>query len=190
MDDFQFWLYVILGVVYLLSQLRKKSKAGQELPNAPPSPRKAASQPTNPRTYESKPETAAKPITFEDLLREITEAKAKPAEPASPYPMPDYPSYEEDEYLEKEDVEKEEVTYKTYEPIYKQYEEAKYKDYTKESLEETMRLENVDVKFGKFKEFEQKVEVNLLDVYTRDLRDPDGIKKAFVMSEVLRPRYF
>jgi hypothetical protein len=190
MDDFQFWLYVILGVVYLLSQLRKKSKAGQELPNAPPSPRKAASQPTNPRTYESKPETAAKPITFEDLLREITEAKAKPAEPASPYPMPDYPSYEEDEYLEKEDVEKEEVTYKTYEPIYKQYEEAKYKDYTKESLEETMKLENVNMNFGKFKEFETAKHESLLDLYTRDLKDSAGIKRAVVLSEILGRKHF
>jgi hypothetical protein len=45
------------------------------------------------------------------------------------------------------------------------------------------------VKFGKFKEFEHGKKKNLLDEYVRDFKDPSGLKKAVVMSEILKRKF-
>ncbi len=187
MDDFQFWLYVILGVVYLISQVRKKSKAGQELPDAKPAPRKTANTPANPRSYEQRPEPANKPITFEELLREITEAKTKPELPEPAADKTEYVNYEED--LEDEFVQPEVVTAPHNFP-YSAYEEAKWKDYTKGTLEDTLKLENVDMRYNKFKEFEDVKRESFLDQFTSDLKNTDGLKRAFVLSEILTRKEF
>ncbi len=69
MDDFGVWWYIIAGIIYLLSRRMKKkmpaSRSGTE--NDPPS--------------ESKPVT--KPVTFENLLREITGESAPGEESTS-----------------------------------------------------------------------------------------------------------
>ena len=52
-----------------------------------------------------------------------------------------------------------------------------------------MKLEDTDTKFGKFKVFEEQGKRNLLEEYTRDLKDPEGFKKAFVLNEVLNRRF-
>lgn len=185
MDDLQFWLYVIIGVIYLLTQIRKKAKQG--------APRQAP-QPRKPVTTQWKQETATpaetqKPMSFEDLLREITEAKTVSKTPQYEEPEPEYVDYDDFAEEDKTVLTETDTDYSDTK-TYREFEEAKFKDYTRGTLEDTLKLENVKVEFGKFKEFAAQERVNLLELYTRDLQDPNGLKKAFVLSEVLQPRYF
>jgi hypothetical protein len=190
MDNLQFWLYVIIGVIYLITQVRKKSKE-QSLPPQSPAPRTEVSQ--TPR-WKSEPQTsspAPKTISFEDLLREITEAKSPKSEPEyKPYSVPEYTNYDDEIPEEGIDSAGEEVTYTYNDPMYKEYEEGKSRDYAFESLENTRKLENVKMDYGRFRQFETASNVNLLDLYTRELRDPEGFKKAVILTEVLKPKYF
>ena len=71
MDSFQFWLYVIIGVIYLVSRARKK-KADQS-----PGPVDANEE----KPFSSTRHEGNKPkqLSFEDLLKEITESKQQRA---------------------------------------------------------------------------------------------------------------
>jgi hypothetical protein len=73
---------------------------------------------------------------------------------------------------------------------YSAYEEAKWKDYTKGTLEDTLKLENVDMRYSKFKEFEDVKRESFLDQFTSDLKNTDGLKRAFVLSEILTRKEF
>lgn len=188
MDDLQFWLYVIIGVIYLISQVRKKAKQQQGPPTEKPLTRKPTSQSPTWQRETATPTSGQKPMTFEDLLREITEAKTMKDEPE--YETYEKPEYDYDTDIEAEKLEPEVVDYRNTDSIYQKYEDAKTKDYSINSLEESLKLEEVDMKFGKFKEFEAESKVNLLDLYTKDLRDPEGLKKAVILTEILSPRHF
>lgn len=189
MDNLQFWLYVIIGVIYLITQVRKKSKE-QSIPPQSPVPRKEVSE--NPRWKPEQTSSSPTPktISFEDLLREITEAKIPKSEQ-------EYQSYEDAEYVNYDDDLTEEginaeevVTSTTNDSIYKELALAKSRDYASESLESSLKLENVKMDYGRFKEFETASNINLLELYTRELRDPEGFKKAVILTEVLKPKYF
>jgi hypothetical protein len=192
MDDFQFWLYVIIGVIYLISQVRKKSKAGQELPPERPQPRQKTKPQTSWKSEEVSSAPSPKPITFEELLKEITASKEKPVAETQSYEeyQPEYEDYDDRVEDEIKDIEEEAVTNPQKNSIYQQFEEAKYKDYTKDTLEESLKLANVNMKYGRFKEFESSKEVNLLEAYASDLRNPEGLKKAFVLSEIFNRKEF
>ena len=175
MDSFQFWLYVIIGVVYLLSRMRKKP-AGQ--PAEPPD----LDQQRQPGR--SSPPVASAPpktLTFEDLLREITESKQTKQEPVVDY----------DDELEEEakDLEEVDYDYRKDNKVYETYEEAKKQAFFRPSLEETMKVENTVVSFGKFKEFERAAETNLAAEYLKDFGDLGSIRKAVVMSEILKRKF-
>lgn len=174
MDSFQFWLYVIIGVVYLLSRLRKKSK---EQPEGPPEVDREVQ--TGRTTQPARPQP--KTLTFEDLLREITESKVPKQEPVVDY----------DDALEEEEKDLEDVNYdhRKQSKIYETYEEAKKQAFYRPSLEETMKVEDTVVSFGKFKEFERADERDVAAEYLRDFKDLDAIKKAVVMSEILKPKF-
>lgn len=198
MDSLQFWLYVIIGVIYLISQVRKKSREAK--PESRPAEKPVVKTETPSTRWKteptaSQPSTTQKPMTFEELLREITEGKTAKEPTYEPYKQPEYVDYD-DEVVDEEEVLQEEaqeevlVDYRKTDSIYKQFEDAKNYDYAANALENTWKLENVDMKFGKFKEFEGERQRNLLDEYTRDLRDPDGFKKALILSEILNRRHF
>ena len=193
MDDLQFWLYVILGIVYLISQVRKKSKQQQNLPPEKPLSTKPASQTPQwkTETQNQNPTTSPKTLTFEELLREITEAKTPKSTPEyETYKQPEYVDYDDNIGEEIQDLEDVDYDYRKTDSIYSKYDEAKAKDYSNYSLEESQKLEAVDMKFGKFKEFETETRENLLDLYTRDLKGLEGMKRAVVLNEVLNPKYF
>ena len=183
MRDFQFWIYLILGVIYLISRARKKSQA--ETTDVP--------KPQNERRFEGSQEPKAstpKGLTFEELLREITEAKVevKPVVPKfQPKKYVDYDDDLEEEEQSLEDV-KGDYTKKDKE-FYNTYEQAKKQAFNRPSLEETVKLKDTNMKFGKFNVFDEEVEKNYLNDYLKELKDPDGFKKAFVLSEVLQRRY-
>jgi hypothetical protein len=184
MDDYKIWIYIIIGVIYVLSRLRKSSdSAAPETHQNPPPVRD---------TFDSKPSSPQKQLTFEELLREITEAKEpeeKPRYQPKPVyvaPKPAYVDYDDDLKDEQQDLE--DVNY-DYKKESKVYEDAKKLAFNRPSLEETMKVEDTIVKFSKFKVFEEQKGRNLLEEYTRDLRDPEGFKKALVLSEILNRRF-
>jgi hypothetical protein len=190
MDNPKIWFYLILGAIYLITRLRKKK------PEAPPSsekqfPESSPSEYNAPR-YDDKP----KPLTFDELLREITQSK-EPQQPTyqptyqkESVPRTEYVDYDDD--LKEEEQDLEEVNYEDFsrkETPNKAYEDAKAAAFYRPSLEETMKIEDTVVNFSKFKVFQEEKKRNLLEEYTTDLRDPEGLKKAVVLSEILNRRF-
>ena len=187
MRDFQIWLYVLVGVIYLLTRFFKKS----------------AQQPTDvPDTRPEKPEKRFEPpsvkpgvppsktLTFEELLKEITESKAQPkAQPKAEYV--DYNDEIEEEIQEKDeiqDLEDVDYDYKK-DKVVVEYEQAKRQAFLRPSLEETLNIKDTDTRFAKFKVFETATQSNLVDRYLTDFYDPEGLRKAIVMSEILQRKF-
>ena len=181
----QFWLYVIIGIIYAISRvLKKPENQSKDFPEDIKPDRNA------PRPAGDRP----KALTFEDLLKEISEAK-QPQQQAS-YPVKRFESQPVDYDDELEDEEKrdlEEVSYQKRkeesERVTKVYEEAKRMAFQRPSLEETLNVRDTNVQFGKFKVFEAEKQRNLLEDYTKDFQDPDGFKRALVMSEILKRKF-
>src|SRR5688572_20043957 len=165
MDSFQFWLYVIIAVIYLLSRARKK-KADES-----PGPIDAGDD----RPLSSPPQQGNRPkqLSFEELLKEITESKQQ--QPPREEPVVDYDENIEEEEKDLEDVE---YDYRKQNKTYEVYEEAKKQAFLRPSLEETMKVQDTVVSFGKFREFEKGAETNLATEYLKDFHDPEGWKKA------------
>lgn len=170
MSSSQIWLYVIIGIIYGVSRLLKKGKPAAQPTRQPQVRREQQSVPVG------KPEKA---LTFEELLREITESKVKPqAEPVVDY----------DDEAEEEEKDLEDVDY-NYRKDSEVYEDAKKQAFFRPSLEETMNVTDTVVSFGKFKEFERAKERNLAEEYLKDFTDPEGFRKAVVMSEILKRKF-
>jgi len=180
-----FWIYLIIGVLYGLSKLlgKKTSPEDSETMNAP-------SRPNTPPASASRPSTTTttsspgKALTFEELLREISEEKSKPARPA-----PTYVDYDDDLEEEARDLEDVKYDYKKKDNIYKVYEDAKQQAFQRASLEETLKVESTNVEYGKFKAFQDVEKRDLMKEYLSDFNDPEGLKKALVMSEVLKRKF-
>jgi hypothetical protein len=181
--DFQFWLYVIIAVIYVLSRALKKKETPDATGRQPEKPVRAGQ--TN-RPVAEKP----RQLTFEELLKEITEAK-QPATPKPAIPTFTAPAKREvvdyDEDLEEEEQDLETIPEERKE--YNEYEQARRQAFARASLEETMNVRDTDMKFGKFKEFETEKQNNLLEEYTRDLHSPAGLKRAFVLSEIFNRKF-
>jgi hypothetical protein len=182
MRDFQFWLYVIIGVIYLLTRLKKKPEQQNDFPSGRP---EKPVQKFEPPTV--KPSTAAlpKPLTFEELLKEITESKFQ--EPAKP--QQEYVDYDDQLEEEAKDLEDVDYDYRKKDKIYDVYDKGKLEAFNKLSLEETMRIEDTDVKYERFKMFEKQQSRDLIQEYLADFKDPEGFKRAIVMSEILQRKF-
>jgi hypothetical protein len=172
--------YIILGIVYFIFTRLKKKPAEQG---------DSQDQDVSP----SRPERP--PVSFEELLREITEAKQpKPAEPVSQRfddPVasrkPAYVDYDDDIGEEEESLEKLEFDE---DRITKIYEEAKQQASPGPSLEETARLEDVDTQYGRFKEFEKRQVRKPGSDLGRELRNRSTFKRAVILSEILNRKHF
>lgn len=203
MDVEKYWIYLLLAVFYGLSRLLKKDPAKPE-----DAPEKKASreaqprrrgqfpgQPTTPRTTKEtirreppKPKQQPKAMTFEELMREIMEGKMPPVQE----PVVDY-----DDQIGEDERSLEDVNYdrdvnvdrRNESEVVAVYEQAKKEAFSRPSLEETMKVGDTDVSFGKFREFERTKKPNLAEVYLNDFRDLDQVRKAVVMSEILRPKF-
>jgi hypothetical protein len=182
--DAEFWIYLIIGIIYFVSRLFKKGEqAGSDIPQPPRRER------ARPRQAQPPPSAdAERPLTFEELLREITEGRQ--ASKRAPQPVPAYESYEtvtddEAQSLEEVPVDEEEVSPTRWKP----YEQVPATTFERRSLEETLHLEDTVVEFKKFDVFEQKQEKRRADDYIRILRDPGSLKQAFVLSEILKRKF-
>lgn len=174
MNNLQFWLYVIIAAVYLLSRLRK---AQSKTPAKPTVKRDVRTEIPSVKPVQNTP----KGLTFEELLREITESKSKPVPPVVDY----------DDEIEAEEQDLEDVNYdhRKGSQVVDTYEEGKKQAFFRPSLEETLDVRKTDMTFGKFKEFDKQADKTLASEFLKDFSDPDGLKKAIVMSEILKRKF-
>lgn len=176
MDNIQFWLYVIIAVIALIAQMRKKRQQQTEQEKPRPARREAAPRTTVRRTV-STTSSPAKPVSFEDLLREIIEAKEpQPVEEAKPAfgyeaEVEDYDYYKEDETL-------------------KIYEKAKQEAFNRASLEETSSLDDTKVSYEHFRNYEISSPTSRAGAIANEIKRPEGLKKAVILSEILNRKHF
>ncbi len=186
--DAQFWIYIVIGVIYFLSRLLKK-------------PEEAGGSPTGERRR-GRPEGAddsgadeARPMTFEELLREITEGKQapkpqpKPQPRPQPVPAPRYEPYERETGEEARSLEEVAIDEDEDARILKKYEEAQLLASERKSLEETLQLEETVVDFGRFAAFEKKERRDVAGEYRKMLRNPESLRQAVVLSEILKRKF-
>ncbi|MEO5979235.1 MAG: hypothetical protein ABIS36_00650 [Chryseolinea sp.] len=172
MDSSKIWIYLIIAAGYFISQVvKQRSKKAATPPN-----------PTQRVPGKVEPVNQPKAVSFEELLREITQSKRPPSQ----RPVIDYDDEIENEERDLEDVN---YDYRKGNPTVASYEAAKREAFVRPSLEETMKNSDTVVSFGKFKEFEKGGEKDLASEFLKDFKDPDGLRKAFVMSEILKPKF-
>src|SRR5688572_8873501 len=187
MRDCQFWLYVLIAAIYVLTRFFKKpAQQPTDVPDFNPEKpvKKFEPPPVKPGAPPSKT------LTFEELLREITESKTQP----KPQPKTEYVDYDDeipDEIPQKEeiqDLEDVDYDYKK-DKVAVEYERAKQQAFFRPSLEETLNIKDTDTSFEKFKVFKTTSQSNLLDRYFTDFYDPEGLRKAIVMGEILQRKF-
>ena len=176
MDSFQFWLYVIIGVIYLVSRMLKKQ------PNQPGELPDRGGKKQTERANQPTKSAIPKRLSFEDLLREITEGKTITKQE----PVVDYDDSLGDEERSLEDVGHD---YRKDNKTYETYEAAKKQAFFRPSLEETMKVGDTVVNFGKFKEFEKDAGVNVAAEYLKDFKDIQSIRRAVVLTEILKRKF-
>ena len=196
MDVDKFWIYVVLAAIYGLSRLLKKDQKKpastpranpretaaprkREFPDRTPASRTLADMVNRPEPQKQQPKT----MTFEELMREIMEAKTTPPKQE---PVVDY-----DDQIGDEERDLEDVNYDNRKDseVIETYERARKEAFSRPSLEETMKVGDTVVSFGKFKEFERTTGSNLAEEYLNDFGDMDKVRKAVVMSEILKPKF-
>ena len=190
--DAQFWIYIVIGIIYLVSTLLKKKD--QPAPEVPESERTERRRPV---TSQAPSTEGPRQLTFEELLREITEGKqAQKRQPEAqtvpkyePETVPEYEPYEKDPGEEARSLEDVDFNEADSAKRWKPYEEIPAHSFERKSLEETLYLEKSEIKFGKFEAFEKKDRRRLLDDYIRIIRDPQSLKQAVVMSEILKRKF-
>ena len=181
--DAQFWIYIVIIVIYFLSRLFKKGEqvVGESQETQRPE-RKTPGRATQPGGE------VPRQLTFEELLREITEGKQVQRRQPEPE-VPEYESYEKDlgdeaRSLEEVDFDETETAGK-----WKSYEEIPARNVERRSLEETLRLEDTVVDFRKFDVFQNIDKKKLSDDYFKILRNPATLKQAVVLSEILKTKF-
>lgn len=182
--DAQFWIYIVIGVIYFLSRMLKK---GEQVPGEAPETQRPERR--IPRQTEQPAAETPKQLTFEELLREITEGKQVKQRQPQPEVVQEYESYEKDPGDEARSLEEVDFDEAEKAPRWKQYEEIPARNFERRSLEETLRLQDTVVEFRKFDVFENRDEKKLSDDYIKILRDPVTLRQAVVLSEILKRKF-
>jgi len=176
MNNIQFWIWLIVIVVTLIARARKKRSPVERDTSAMPS--------RPPQEMEQSP----KPMSFEELLREIQASKA-PASKPTPAKTVDVVDYDDD--IREEAKSSERTAYKYPQPQQTSdiYEKAKQEAFFRPSLEETLKLADTVVRFGQFKGYQHEQRRSLAADLAKEIRNPAGFRKAFIMSEILNRRF-
>lgn len=173
MNNLQFWIWVVVIVITMIARVVKKKEPARR----PPAP--------EPDRRQSGESDDSKPMSFEELLREIQAAKNQPVT-STPHQRVDY-----DDDLQEEAKSLEGTDYSTpwSEKSNEIYEKAKAEAFFRPSLEETLKLEDTVIRFGQFKGYQQADRVSAASELAMEIRNPSGFKKAFIMSEILKRRF-
>jgi hypothetical protein len=168
MEDLDIYLYIILFVIYAVSRVFKGIKKAAPKPPVQGSPQ----QPQGGQPTQTAP-PKRKPFSFEDLLKEFeeaaTEKKSPPpvreevaVEPPPPPPIPKVSS-----------------------------ERSKYESYEGMSLE-TIPGPVEDIgkrKIGYERNKKYSLDTRSPSIYAKMLANPDGAKKAIILSEIINRKY-
>lgn len=179
MDDLKVILWIVIGLIYLFARKKKE-----------PQPQRR-SQPVHEEETQEAPRPA--PKTFEELLREIEGAKQPVPASSTRKPEPVVVDYDEDIPSQHQDYDENipdyRKDYQKEDQIYQVYEQAKAEAFARPSLEETVKLEDTIVRFKQFKGYEKDTRRTDVSAILQEFRDPQGFKKAFIMSEILKPKF-
>jgi hypothetical protein len=180
MDEFKIIFWIILALVYIFVRKKKETAA----------PSQTKRQEASPQTP-----TTGRPLTFEELLKEIQSSKtAKPApRPAQPIQEPkkweprrvDY----DDDIPETKVLEDTNYDYRNQDKIYEVYENAKKQAFHRPSLEESLKLEDTIVRFRAAKPYERTARRGQAEDFRNELKNPQSFKKAFILSEILTRKF-
>ncbi len=184
MDELQIYIYLALALIYFLSQAFRKKK--------PKQPRGYGESDTAEEETSRIPERD-RSMTFEELLEEFTgqrsEEKAK--EEARKKARE---AYELEEEPEEPEIMKDDE-YKVYDE-YDDYKASAYREYTDYSaqssklktLDEQVDIEEPIEKL--FDGYQDKYKQTRADKYRKILSNPETIKDAIILKEILDPKYF
>jgi hypothetical protein len=187
MDNYQFWLYVIVALIYVISRAMKKANEKRRT--------QGPGTPVDVDQHEAADSgEEQRPLTFEELLREITEGKrgrpagrqAKPE--VRPKARPAYVDYDDDLSDEEKSLEDVDFNYKKADSASEVFEKAKKDAISSSSVRDTT-LPEEPMSYGRFNEFRIGSKNTLLQEYVKELKRPSGFKKAIVLSEILKPRF-
>jgi hypothetical protein len=162
--------YIILGAIYLLSRVFGKKKKKPEV--APPQKRNIT-----PPTAESE---EAPPLSFEDILRELSGNKQpKPEADPDPAFIPTPPSIPVREAAREQAYSVDEI-----DEIAVDYEVPKEIGW-ETSTSQPIKRKKLTFKRDEHFAIEEKITIDYLDI----LAEQDGAAKAFVMSEIFARKY-
>lgn len=180
MDDFRIIFYVILGIIFVVSRIVKANKSTNQPPKRP-----GVNRPQQ-GSRQGKPA----PASFEDILKEFGE------------------KVEEKSLSREKSVVRQQESRPKPRAYEQKFEEGRDRMFADEESrrvyeESIKRSEGFDIKFGedinfgskrtKFGEGAIRKDIHqknpLIRSIKKDLKDKDGIRKAFILSEILNRRY-
>jgi len=176
MDRTQIIIYIIFGLVYLLMRVIKNRNAPKEQEEG---------------EVEQQPRPKTKPITFEDLLKELSgvEEVEKPKPQPQPVPKPLVKEEAYDHPFAKANKKKQNKGAFSYDDKPNTRFE-KYRDAKPLSLEEKYKTTAIKDRKDEFdSKYHKEEEHTMADDVRESLRSPSDIKKAFVLSEVLQRKF-
>jgi len=216
--DKELIFYLIFGLIYLLSRIgKKKKKRGVPPAPAPQQQPKPQSQPvaTQPQSSTPQQEEQEAPLSFEDILRELSgEGRKKRQQPVEPEPEPvripppvkkplvSRPAAQASEDTNRSMGERntdaadlwgayktEEETERNTEAadLWGAYKKGRKEEHKLSAAEQKEKEEHRSIKFDEYKVVTRE---NPLTVEIREmLQDPEDVRKAIVLSEILNRKY-
>jgi len=174
--DERIWFYIIAAVIWYFVR-RKKKTPDEEVPDT---------------TATNRPQQQRKQVSFEELLKEITEQRELENRPAS-RPEPVYTTQEEEDLPVRKMREEQERIAK--EGSYRHFAD----DETRRVYEESIKqAEGFDIEFAPDEKFKSKSllkakvaskEPSFADEIRTGLQKPDTARKAIVYGEILSRKY-
>jgi len=167
MDDIGNLVYILVFIVWFLSRLFGK---GRKKPAAKPSTSEPNTQEYDSPQPSRPSESTPPPVTFEDILRELTGAPStKPA--PQPVPREDYPDRET--YLDEPEEEERETSFEVLDTDYQSADPELMPDLGKLKVLGTRK---------------QKTSQAARQAFNM-MRTPQGARQAFLMKEIFDRKY-
>jgi len=174
MDDIQTLLYLIIAVIYVLARVLRKRK-----PRVPPQDQADTDLPP---VVKQKPKQ--KPVSFEDILKELTgesKKEPRPKQEEPPIEMEKVKEPQTTKHFLDEDIEE------SYQEAVKKAEKVKPRKI--ETVPEGISKSPLkSVHFVAY-EVEEVKENPLAKEIVKMLKDPEDVKKAIVLREILDRKY-
>ena len=177
MDDIQFWIYIIFAIIYFVGKNFKKKAQEQQKPRPRPN------SPSEPQG-----DYPQRPVTFEDLLEEITGRRS--AQPAPSRQREDIPAVPAREVKMKADIEIEE------EGNRRAFADEESKRVYEESIKKAEGFElayQQDEHYQTRKLFNDRPDRTTENEFASEiksmLKNGDSARKAVILSEILQRKY-